>query len=44
MVMRALLYRGLVIVLWSLLLAVIVSVVRKANVIKEEADDVVEPA
>ena len=44
MLMRALLYRGLVIVLWALLLAVIVSVVRKARVVEEEADDVVEPA
>lgn len=38
MVMRALLYRGLVVLIWSLLLAAIVQFVR-TRFVKEEADD-----
>src|SRR4051812_34465217 len=38
MLMRALLYRGLVVVLWSLILSVIVQVVRN-RFVKEEADE-----
>jgi hypothetical protein len=39
MVMRAALYRGLIVVLWSLVLAAIVQVVRSRGIVKEEADD-----
>ena len=39
MAMRAMLYRGLIVVLWSLVLAAIVQVVRSRGIVKEEADD-----
>jgi hypothetical protein len=39
MTMRALLYRGLTVILWSLVLAAIVQVVRSRGLVKEEADD-----
>jgi hypothetical protein len=42
MMIRALLYRGLVVLMWSLVLAGIVQLVRRAKLIKEEADDPVE--
>ena len=39
MMMRALLYRGLVVVFWSLILAGIVQLVRRSRVVEEEADE-----
>lgn len=39
MVTRALLYRGLLVVLWSLLLAAVVAAVRRSRIVREEADD-----
>jgi hypothetical protein len=39
MAMRAALYRGLVVVSWSLILAAIVQLVRNRGLVKEEADD-----
>ena len=39
MAMRALLYRGLIVVTWSLILAAVVAFVRARGVVKEEADD-----
>ena len=42
MMTRALLYRGLILTVWSLLLAGIVQLVRNRGLIKEEADDPVE--
>jgi hypothetical protein len=39
MAMRAMLYRGLMVVLWSVVLAGIVSFVRSRGIVKEEADD-----
>lgn len=39
MVTRALLYRGLIVVLWSLLLAGVVAFVRRGKFVREEADD-----
>jgi hypothetical protein len=39
MAMRAMLYRGLIVVLWSVVLAGIVGFVRSRGIVKEEADD-----
>lgn len=39
MAMRAMLYRGLIVVTWSLILAGIVQLVRSRGIVKEEADD-----
>ena len=39
MTMRALLYRGLIVVTWSLLLAGIIQLVRSRGLVKEEADE-----
>ena len=39
MAMRVALYRGLIVVLWSLVLAGVVAFVRSRGVVKEEADD-----
>ena len=39
MVSRALLYRGLIVVVWSLVLAAVVAFVRSRGVVREEADD-----
>ena len=39
MVSRALLYRGLIVVIWSLVLAAVVAFVRSRGVVREEADD-----
>lgn len=39
MVSRALLYRGLIVVAWSLVLAAVVAFVRSRGVVREEADD-----
>jgi hypothetical protein len=39
MAMRAMLYRGLVVIMWSLVLSAIVVLVRRARIVKEEADD-----
>jgi hypothetical protein len=39
MLMRATLYRGLIVVLWSLVLAGVISFVRSKRLVKEEADD-----
>jgi hypothetical protein len=41
MVSRALLYRGLIVVIWSLVLAAVVAFVRSRGVVREEADDIV---
>jgi hypothetical protein len=39
MTMRAMLYRGLFVIAWSLVLSVIVTLVRRARIVKEEVDD-----
>lgn len=39
MTMRAALYTGLIVVIWSLVLAGIVALVRSRGIVKEEADD-----
>jgi hypothetical protein len=39
MAMRAMLYRGLIVVAWSMVLAAIVALVRSRGIVKEEADD-----